>query len=184
MFYVLGTFEQDGSFEEAARPRSSGSDPPTSHGTRDVFFYYMAVPPSVVPMAVQKMEAHGLCKGAFQTRIVVEKPSGHDRKSAARLNRIITGAFDENQIYRIDHYLAKEPVDNILFFRFSNAVFEEVWNRRYVDNVQVTVAEEIGIEHRGAFYEKRGRGARHRAKPRAAGHLPYGPGAADGALGA
>ena len=116
----------------------------------------MAVPPQVVPLAVEKMKPTTLCKGMYDTKIVVEKPFGEDRQSASELNRILIDAFEESQIYRIDHYLAKEPVDNIIFFRFSNTIFEEVWNRRYVDNVQITVAEEIGIEHRGAFYEKAG----------------------------
>ncbi len=154
LFYVRGVFENDESFE-GLKGRIEQISVPTSKGTRDVI-YYMAVPPEVVSLAVEKMKAHDLCKGAFKTRIVIEKPFGEDRASAARLNRMITGAFDENQVYRIDHYLAKEPVDNILFFRFSNTIFEEVWNRRYVDNVQITVAEDIGIEHRGAFYEKAG----------------------------
>ena len=154
MFYVLGTFEQDGSFEKL-RTEIERVGPPTSRRGQGRLLLHGGAP-QCRSDGRREDEAHGLCKGAFQTRIVVEKPFGEDRKSAARLNRIITGAFDENQIYRIDHYLAKEPVDNILFFRFSNAVFEEVWNRRYVDNVQVTVAEEIGIEHRGAFYESAG----------------------------
>ncbi len=118
--------------------------------------HYMAVPPQVVAPAVKKMKAYNFCKGTYETRVVIEKPFGEDRASAARLNRIITGAFDEKQVYRIDHYLAKDPVDNIIFFRFSNTIFEEVWNRRCVDNVQITVAEDIGIEHRGAFYEGAG----------------------------
>jgi glucose-6-phosphate 1-dehydrogenase len=86
----------------------------------------------------------------------VEKPFGHDRKSAVELNRLIARAFDEKQIYRIDHYLGKETVQNILFFRFANSVFEPLWNRRYIDHVQITVAESIGIENRAQFYEKAG----------------------------
>ena len=112
--------------------------------------------PRQCPWGCEKLKAHGLAKGSYDTKIVVEKPFGEDRKSARELNRILTDAFDDSQIYRIDHYLAKEPVENIIFFRFSNTVFEDVWNRRYVDNVQITVAEDIGIEHRGAFYEKAG----------------------------
>ncbi len=154
LFYMRGAFEDDAGFV-GLKGRIDQVAPPTSKGTRDII-YYMAVPPQVVSLAVKKMQAHDLCKGSYEARIVMEKPFGEDRKSAARLNRIITGAFNESQVYRIDHYLAKEPVDNIIFFRFSNTVFEEVWNRRYVDNVQITVAEDIGIEHRGAFYEKAG----------------------------
>ena len=154
LFYVCGVFEDDASFV-GLKDRIGQIATPTSKGTRDII-YYMAVPPQVVSPAVKKMQAHDLCKGPYETRIVIEKPFGEDRRSAARLNRIITGAFNENQVYRIDHYLAKEPVDNIIFFRFSNTIFEEVWDRRCVDNVQITVAEDIGIEHRGAFYEKAG----------------------------
>jgi len=154
LHYMQGVFEDDKAFERL-RERTDLIGPPDPKGMRCVLFY-MAVPPQVVPLAVQKMQAHSLERGSHDTRIVIEKPFGEDRRSASRLNRIIMDAFNENQIYRIDHYLAKEPVDNILFFRFSNTVFEEVWNRRYVDNVQVTVAEVLGIEHRGAFYERAG----------------------------
>jgi glucose-6-phosphate 1-dehydrogenase len=154
LHYLSGDFQDDESFL-----RLYGSIDRvcvlTPKGSKDTI-YYMAVPPQVVPLAIEKMKLHALCKGTFDAKIIVEKPFGVDRQSAQRLNRILIDAFDERQIYRIDHYLAKEPVDNIIFFRFSNTLFEEVWNRRYVDNVQITVAEEIGIEHRGAFYEKAG----------------------------
>ncbi len=152
--YFQFRFERDGDFE-GLRERIDQITVRTSKGTRAVI-YYMAVPPQVVPLAVERLKAHDLAKGLYATKIVVEKAFGEDRKSAGDLNKILIDAFDENQIYRIDHYLAKEPVDNIIFFRFSNTIFEEVWNRRYVDNVQITVAEDIGIEHRGAFYEKAG----------------------------
>ncbi len=154
LFYVGGVFEDDASFVRLTG-RIAQIAQPASGSVKNVIFY-MATPPQAVPQAVEKLKAHGLCKGTCRARIVVEKPFGEDRDSAARLNRVITNAFDEDQVYRIDHYLAKEPVDNIIFFRFSNTIFEEVWNRRYVDNVQITVAEDIGIQHRGAFYEKAG----------------------------
>ncbi|OPY67024.1 MAG: Glucose-6-phosphate 1-dehydrogenase [Syntrophorhabdaceae bacterium PtaU1.Bin034] len=154
LFYLCGSFEKSDSFERL-RERVDRVGIPASTGTKDVI-YYMAVPPHAVPLAVEKLKDHALCKGLWDARIVVEKPFGENRESAARLNRLLTGAFDEKQIYRIDHYLAKEPVENITFFRFSNTIFEEVWNRRYVDSVQITVAEDIGIEHRGVFYEKAG----------------------------
>jgi glucose-6-phosphate 1-dehydrogenase len=154
LFYFRGSFENDGDFERL-RNRLDREVMPVSGDTKDLI-YYMSVPPQVVPLAVQRLNSHGLCEGAYKTKIVVEKPFGSNRESAAELNRLLVEAFNENQIYRIYHYLAKEPVDNIIFFRFSNTLFEEVWNRRYVDNVQITVAEELGIEHRGVFYEKAG----------------------------
>jgi glucose-6-phosphate 1-dehydrogenase len=152
--YMRGYFEDDDSFTRLGESIDHLAVP-TSRGSKDVIFY-MAVPPQIVPFAVEKMNLHSLCKGKYEAKIVVEKPFGVDRQSARELNRILIAAFEERQIYRIDHYLAKEPVDNIIFFRFSNTIFEEVWNRHYVDNVQITVAEDIGIEHRGAFYEKAG----------------------------
>jgi len=97
-----------------------------------------------------------LCRGIFSVRVIVEKPFGQDRKSASELNNLIAKVFDENRIYRIDHYLGKETVQNILFFRFANSIFEPLWNRRYIDHVQITVAESIGIENRSKFYEKAG----------------------------
>jgi glucose-6-phosphate 1-dehydrogenase len=152
--YLRGSFEDDRSFIRL-RELIDGMAIPTSIGTKDVI-YYMSVPPQAVPLAVEKMKLHTLCKDGYEAKIIIEKPFGVDRQSAQQLNRMLIDAFDERQIYRIDHYLAKEPVDNIIFFRFSNTIFDEVWNRRYVDNVQITVAEEIGIEHRAAFYEKAG----------------------------
>ncbi len=154
LFYMRGYLEKDESLEDL-RSRIEALVVPTARGAKDVV-YYMSIPPQAVPLAVGKLKDHALCKGMWDTKIVAEKPFGEDRESARQLNRILTSAFDERQIYRIDHYLAKEPVDNIIFFRFSNTIFEEVWNRRYVDNVQITVAEDLGVEHRGAFYERAG----------------------------
>ncbi|MDE3179286.1 MAG: glucose-6-phosphate dehydrogenase, partial [Acidobacteriota bacterium] len=90
------------------------------------------------------------------TRIVIEKPFGRDLQSAIELNRIVTGVFKEEQIFRIDHYLGKETVQNLLVFRFGNGIFEPFWNRRYIDHVQIAVAEEIGVENRGSYYEESG----------------------------
>ena len=154
LFYLEGNFEKDESFRSLAKKITDISIA-TDKGSRELI-YYMAVPPQVMPLAVGKLKQNDLCKGRFGTKIIVEKPFGRDRSSAAELNKILTGSFDENQIFRIDHYLSKEPVQNIIFFRFSNTIFEHLWNRRYVDNIQITVAEDLGIGHRGDFYEKAG----------------------------
>jgi len=127
----------------------------TDKGTKDVI-YYMAAPPQFLPLIVEKLEKHNLAKGVFNAKIIVEKPFGSDYLTAARLNQILAAAFKEDQIYRINHYLSRETVQNILFFRFSNSIFEPIWNHRYIDNVQITVAESVGIEHRGTFYEQAG----------------------------
>jgi glucose-6-phosphate 1-dehydrogenase len=153
LFYMNGSFENDADFV-SLKEKVDRIGLPLS-GPKHMICY-MAVAPQVVPLAVRKMKSYDLCSGPYNMKIVIEKPFGEDRKSAGELNRILVDAFEENEIYRIDHYLAKEPVDNIIFFRFSNTIFEEVWNRRYVDNVQITVAEDLGIEHRGGFYEKAG----------------------------
>ena len=98
----------------------------------------------------------GLNRDRERARIVVEKPIGHDLDSARELNRVLTESFHESQIFRIDHYLGKETVQNILAFRFANPLFEPIWNRRYVDYVTITVAEEVGVEHRGGYYDQAG----------------------------
>jgi glucose-6-phosphate 1-dehydrogenase len=154
LFYLSGSFEEDQNYLELCK-RIEAISAPTTKGTQEVI-YYLAVPPQVTPTVVEKLEDRNLCKGTFDTKIIVEKPFGRDRTSAVRLNRILRKAFAERQIYRIDHYLGKETVQNIIFFRFSNSIFEHLWNRHYIDHVQITVAEDLGIEHRSAFYEQSG----------------------------
>ncbi len=118
--------------------------------------FYMAVPPEAIATIAERLGRSRLCAEAARSRIVVEKPFGRDLESARALNRTLAGIFRESQIYRIDHYLGKETVQNILAFRFANALFEPIWDRRYIDHVQVTMAEEVGIEHRGSYYDHAG----------------------------
>ncbi len=118
--------------------------------------FYLAVPPNGFETISKQLSASGLCKKSSGSRIVIEKPFGHDLPSAKKLNDLMHGMFDENQIFRIDHYLGKETVQNILAFRFANAMFEPTWNRNYIDHVQITVAEQLGVENRGNYYETAG----------------------------
>ncbi len=114
--------------------------------------FNLAIPPKAFPDAIEGLASSGLNRGPGWTKIVVEKPFGNDLKSALELNDLIHAHFDESQVYRIDHYLGKETVQNLLSFRFSNAIFEWLWNRDRVESVQITVAEEVGLEGRGGFY--------------------------------
>jgi glucose-6-phosphate 1-dehydrogenase len=125
-------------------------------GTKATHIFYLAVPPMMVEVIAQQMEEARLCLERERVRVVVEKPFGHDLASAQALNASLTKVFAESQIYRIDHYLGKETVQNILAFRFANGLFEPIWDRRYIDHVQITVAEQVGVEHRGSYYEHAG----------------------------
>ena len=118
--------------------------------------FYMAVSPSFIETIVSHIGASNMAKDKTNSRIVAEKPFGHDLQSAKRLNEIICTHFDESQIYRIDHFLGKETVQNILAFRFANALFEPTWNRNYVDHIQITVAEQLGVENRGGYFDHAG----------------------------
>jgi glucose-6-phosphate 1-dehydrogenase len=129
------------------------------HGTRGNRLYYLATQPSAFPEVVNHLGRVGLdheVQGGGWRRIVIEKPFGRDLESAHRLNREVGRVFREAQVYRIDHYLGKETVRNLLVFRFGNGIFEPIWNRRHIDHVQITVAESIGIGTRGSFYEETG----------------------------
>ena len=119
--------------------------------------YYFALAPSLYKSAIQNLGAAGLAaKVAGYRRVVIEKPFGHDRMSAHALNECVHAVFDERQVYRIDHFLGKETAQNILFLRFANTVFEPVWNRNYVDHVQISVTETVDVADRGAFYDENG----------------------------
>jgi glucose-6-phosphate 1-dehydrogenase len=123
---------------------------------RATHIFYLATPPHLIEPIARELARARLTLDRELTRVVVEKPFGRDLISAQKLNRILTEVFDEPQIFRIDHYLGKETVQNILAFRFANTLFEPVWNRSYIDHVQITVAEQLGVEHRGHYYEKAG----------------------------
>jgi glucose-6-phosphate 1-dehydrogenase len=118
--------------------------------------YYLAIPPTLISTVVERLSDAGLCCDNERARVVVEKPFGSDLSSARALNQMLTRKVAESQIYRIDHFLGKETVQNILAFRFANALFEPIWNRRYIDHVQITVAEDLGVEHRGQYYDQAG----------------------------
>ncbi len=127
------------------------------HGTRGNYFYYLATAPAFFgPIITQLGDAGLVQENHGWRRVIIEKPFGHDYESAVALNKEIRKVLDEKQIYRIDHYLGKETVQNILVFRFANGIFEPIWNRRYIDHIQITVAETVGVEQRGTYYEKAG----------------------------
>ena len=123
-------------------------------GTAGNRVYYLAVPPNALSVLVQALGKRRSTNG--WTRVVVEKPFGRDLESAKTLNAELLRDFDESEIFRIDHYLGKETVQNLLALRFANGIFEPIWNRQFVDHIQITVAETIGIEGRAAFYEQAG----------------------------
>src|SRR6266702_1502375 len=148
--YVPGEFDSEQAMEHL-REHLEWTD--KTQGTEGGRFFYCATPPAAYPLIVQRLAESKMQAGS---KIVIEKPFGRDLKSARELNDALHAVFDESQIFRIDHYLGKETVQNVLAFRFANGMFEPIWNRRYVDNVQVTVAEDIGIEGRGQFYEETG----------------------------
>lgn len=118
--------------------------------------FYLATPPEIVETIVHNLGQAHLTSNRQLARLVIEKPFGRDLDSARALNHSLLKSLDESQIYRIDHYLGKETVQNILAFRFANALFEPIWNRRYIDHIQITVAEQVGVEHRGSYYDRTG----------------------------
>jgi glucose-6-phosphate 1-dehydrogenase len=155
--YVSGNFGEAPAYGELSKALDALDEERGTAGNR---LFYMSTPPSFFAPIVKNLGDSRLAKPKFPgkswTRVVIEKPFGRDLTSARELNRLVTSVFSEDQIYRIDHYLGKETVQNLLVFRFANGVFEPVWNRRYIDHVQIAVAEELGLEGRGGYYEEAG----------------------------
>jgi glucose-6-phosphate 1-dehydrogenase len=155
IYYVAGNFDDADTYQ---RLQVQLTQVDADHGTRGNYFYYLATSPSYFAAIVQHLSSASLGEesdGRWR-RVIVEKPFGRDLESARTLNRDLRSALQESQIYRIDHYLGKETVQNILAFRFANGIFEPIWNRRYVDHVQMTVSEQVGVELRGGYYEEAG----------------------------
>ncbi|MBN1392248.1 MAG: glucose-6-phosphate dehydrogenase [Sedimentisphaerales bacterium] len=158
LYYVEGDYD-GAAFYENIKARLVELD--RKHKVDGCHIFYLAVPPFLYTQIVEQLGRSSLSCGAepnlsWCVRLVVEKPFGKDLRSATELNDGISRCFDESQIYRIDHYLGKETVQNILMFRFANALFEPVWNRNYIDHIQITMAESMGIENRGSYYDKAG----------------------------
>jgi len=153
MHYVKIEFDQVDTYKELARQLDELDQQRGTQGNR---LFYLAVPPELYTEVPTNLGAAGLNKSSGYTRLIVEKPFGTDLDSAKALNQTIRKSYTEDQIYRIDHYLGKETVQNILVFRFGNSMFEPIWNRQYIDNVQITVAETVGVGSRANYYDHSG----------------------------
>ncbi|HEY8021972.1 MAG TPA: glucose-6-phosphate dehydrogenase, partial [Thermoanaerobaculia bacterium] len=155
VYYTPGDFADAAAYERLEKAIQQAEAERSTGGSR---LYYLATPPSFFSTIVDRLGAAGMAReenGHFR-RVIIEKPFGHDLESAQELNRNISAVLGEGQIYRIDHYLGKETVQNIMAFRFANGIFEPIWNRRYIDSVQITVAENVGVEDRGSYYDHAG----------------------------
>jgi glucose-6-phosphate 1-dehydrogenase len=154
-YYMPGDFNDDALYP---RIKESLAKLDHDHSTHQNFFYYLATSPSYFGPIVEKLAAAGLMdqSNGHWRRVIIEKPFGHDLDSARKLNQQLLKVAEEKQIYRIDHYLGKETVQNILVFRFDNAIFEPIWNRRYIDHIQITNAETVGVEQRGGYFDNAG----------------------------
>ncbi|MGH2388053.1 MAG: glucose-6-phosphate dehydrogenase [Chloroflexota bacterium] len=155
MFYQTGNYDTPESYTQL---RENLGHFDKEHGTQGNHLFYIATPPTAFSAIIHQLGQSGLAKqsGKAWSRVVIEKPFGHDLASARKLNEEVLSVFSEDQVFRIDHYLGKETVQNILAFRFANRLWEPVWSSQHIDNVQITVAESIGIEGRASYYEEAG----------------------------
>ncbi len=155
LYYVPGNFDDPQAYQ---RLKTQLARADQDHGTRGNYFFYLAVAPAFFGEIVGELGAAGLARedGGSWRRVIIEKPFGRDLDSARALNAELKQVLGETQIYRIDHYLGKETVQNLMVFRFGNAIFEPIWNRRYIDHVQITAAETVGVEQRGGYYDGSG----------------------------
>ncbi|MHC4680043.1 MAG: glucose-6-phosphate dehydrogenase, partial [Planctomycetota bacterium] len=158
LYYLDGDYD-DAEFYRRIKVRSAELG--QKHNVHENLVFYLAVPPALYATIVDHLGSAGLAcpggpDGQEKVKLVIEKPFGRDLRSAVELNHRISRCFNESQIYRIDHYLGKETVQNILMLRFANAIFEPIWNRNYIDNVQITIAETVGVEHRAGYYDASG----------------------------
>ena len=152
--YLAADYNDSAAFEELGQRLQELDRRYQLGGNR---LYYLATPPAVYPLVIQQIgKARLASNGNSWVRVIIEKPYGHDLVSARQLNRIVLRVFDEQQVYRIDHFLGKNTVQNLLVLRFGNGIFEPLWNRNYVDHVQITAAENLGVEQRAGFYETAG----------------------------
>jgi len=150
---LTGDFKKSDTFDTLAKALNEQGE---ETGEQAEHVFYLATPPTIVEDIVHNLGQAGLTKDPGRSRVVFEKPFGHDQGSAHELNQSLLETLEESQIYRIDHFLGKETVQNILAFRFANALFEPIWDRRYIDHIQITVAETLGVEHRGEYYDHAG----------------------------
>src|SRR3972149_9438783 len=154
VYYRSGTYGDPAAFQAL---EASLKELGNKHGTKEKLLFHIATPPDVYQVVVTSLMRSGILQKGFRTsNVVIEKPFGHDLSSAQQLNSLLHEALTEEQIFRIDHYLGKETVQNIMMFRFANSIFEPIWNRNNIDHIQITAAETLGVEHRAGYYERSG----------------------------